>query len=85
MKDQEIKSLEHLEPILAEKGNKQYILSARPEYPDLWESYIKQKRAFWDVDALDFSKDVADWRNKLTNDERHFISYVLAFFASSVI
>lgn len=83
MKDQEIKALEHLEPILAERGNKKYILGAQPEYPDLWASYVKQKRAFWDVDSLDLSKDINDWKNKLNDDERHFLSYVLAFFASS--
>jgi len=83
MKDQEIKALEHTEPILAERGNKKYILGAKPEYPDLWESYVKQKRAFWDVDSIDLSKDINDWKNKLNDDERHFLSYVLAFFASS--
>lgn len=83
MKDQEIKALEHLEPILAERGNKKYILGAQPEYPDIWDSYIKQKRAFWDVDSLDLSNDINEWRNKLNDDERHFLSYVLAFFASS--
>ena len=66
-----------------EGGNKKYILGAKPEYPDLWDSYVKQKRAFWDVDSIDLSKDIGDWKEKLTDDERHFLSYVLAFFASS--
>ncbi|RYE55381.1 MAG: ribonucleoside-diphosphate reductase, partial [Sphingobacteriales bacterium] len=83
MKDQEIKALEHTEPILAERGNKKYILGAQPQYPDLWSSYVKQKRAFWDVDSVDLSKDILDWKHKLNDDERHFLSYVLAFFASS--
>ncbi len=83
MKDQEIKALEHTEPILAERGNKKYILGAKPEYPDIWDSYVKQKRAFWDVDSIDLSKDIDHWKEKLNDDERHFLSYVLAFFASS--
>ena len=31
---------------------------------------------------MDLSQDLRDWI-KLTDDERHFISYVLAFFAAS--
>jgi ribonucleoside-diphosphate reductase subunit M2 len=29
------------------------------------------------------SKDAGDWQNKLTDNERFFISRVLAFFAAS--
>lgn len=43
---------------------------------------LTQKRAFWDVDSLDFSKDLVDW-SKLTANERHFLSYILAFSAST--
>lgn len=31
---------------------------------------------------MDLSSDAADWE-KLNDDERHFISHVLAFFAAS--
>jgi ribonucleoside-diphosphate reductase subunit M2 len=33
------------------------------------------------VEEVDLSKDINHW-NKLTDDERHFLKYVLAFFAS---
>jgi ribonucleoside-diphosphate reductase subunit M2 len=32
---------------------------------------------------MDLSKDMHDWDNKLKDDERYFISHVLAFFAAS--
>ena len=38
--------------------------------------------AFWTVGEVDLSKDPADW-SRLTMDERHFVSMVLAFFANS--
>jgi len=37
---------------------------------------------FWTVEEVDISRDLTDW-NKMTADEQHFISYVLAFFAAS--
>jgi len=32
---------------------------------------------------MDLSKDLHDWSNRLNDNERHFISHVLAFFAAS--
>ena len=32
---------------------------------------------------MDLSKDNLDWESKLNDNERHFISHVLAFFAAS--
>lgn len=32
---------------------------------------------------MDLSKDTVDWENKLNENERKFISHVLAFFAAS--
>ena len=31
---------------------------------------------------IDLSKDLKDWK-ALTDDERHFVSYILGFFAGS--
>jgi ribonucleoside-diphosphate reductase subunit M2 len=38
--------------------------------------------SFWTVEEVDLSQDMRDWL-RLTDNERHFISYVLAFFAAS--
>jgi len=48
----------------------------------IFEMYKKQQKCFWTADEIDFSKDHKDWE-KLTSDERHFIKYVLGFFAAS--
>lgn len=52
------------------------------KYHDIWELYNKQRAAIWTESEIDFSTDLQYW-NKLTNDEQHFIKYVLAFFATA--
>jgi ribonucleoside-diphosphate reductase subunit M2 len=44
--------------------------------------YKKSVASFWTPEEISFSKDGEDWQ-KLTNDERHFIKNILAFFAGS--
>jgi ribonucleoside-diphosphate reductase subunit M2 len=50
---------------------------------DIWKMYKKQVDCFWRTEEIDFSKDLVDWNDKLNNDERYFISMILAFFAAS--
>jgi ribonucleotide reductase beta subunit family protein with ferritin-like domain len=50
---------------------------------EIWEFYKKQRASFWTPEEIDFSKDLDDWQNKLSDDERHFLKYVLVFFASA--
>ncbi|KAJ1553117.1 Ribonucleotide-diphosphate reductase (RNR), small subunit [Nowakowskiella sp. JEL0078] len=52
-------------------------------YPQIWNFYKKAEASFWTVEEVDLTKDVYDWETKLNNDERFFISRVLAFFAAS--
>ncbi len=49
---------------------------------DIWEMYKKAEDCFWRAQEVDLSKDLSHWLS-LTNDERYFISMVLAFFAAS--
>ena len=44
--------------------------------------YNKAEASFWTTEEIDLSADTADW-NQLTENERHFISHVLALFAAS--
>ena len=48
----------------------------------IWEMYKKAEDSFWRVEEVDLSKDLSDW-DALNNNEKHFISMVLAFFAAS--
>lgn len=52
------------------------------QHQDIWQMYKKAEASFWTVEEVDLSKDNKDWES-LTNNERHFISHVLAFFAAS--
>lgn len=53
------------------------------QYRDLWKMYKKAVASFWVVEEVDLSHDLNDWKEKLNDDERHFLSHVLAFFAGS--
>jgi ribonucleotide reductase beta subunit family protein with ferritin-like domain len=44
--------------------------------------YKKQEDLFWRAEEIDLSKDAKDWET-LTDDEKHFVSMILAFFAAS--
>lgn len=52
------------------------------KYNDVFDLYKRSIDCFWNVDDVDLSKDLSDWKN-LNNDEKHFIKMVLAFFSSS--
>jgi ribonucleoside-diphosphate reductase subunit M2 len=49
---------------------------------DIWKMYKKQVDCFWRAEEIDLSKDQTHW-DALENDERYFISMILAFFAAS--
>ena len=48
----------------------------------LYKMYKQSVAVFWTPEEIDFSKDHSDWA-KLTADEKHFVTHVLAFFAGS--
>ena len=52
------------------------------EHENLWSMYKKAQMSNWTAEEIDFSKDMDDWQN-LSENEKHFIKYVLAFFAGS--
>lgn len=74
------KSQKTPEPLLTEEDNRYVVFPIK--HQDIWDSYKKQMASFWTVEELDFAKDLEDW-TKLTDDEKHFIKNVLAFFAGS--
>lgn len=49
----------------------------------IWQMYKRAEASFWTAEEIDLSKDLHDWNNRLNDDERFFISHVLAFFAAS--
>jgi ribonucleotide reductase beta subunit family protein with ferritin-like domain len=53
------------------------------QHSDLWSMYKQHIASFWTSDEIDLSQDIDDWQNKLNDNERHFLSMVLAFFAGA--
>ena len=51
-------------------------------YQSIWKAYKDAEASFWTAEEIDLTQDLSDW-SKLKDGERHFISYVLAFFAAS--
>jgi len=52
-------------------------------YPEAWAFFKKAQASIWTAEEVDLAHDAVDWREKLTDNERHFIAHVLAFFAAS--
>lgn len=69
------------EPILQE--NKDRFVLFPIQHNDIWEFYKKAEASFWTAEEIDLSQDLKDWNNTMTDDEKHFIKHVLAFFAAS--
>lgn len=68
------------EPFLVENPHR-FVLFPIQEH-EVWQMYKKAEASFWTAEELDLVHDLKDWGN-LTDNERHFIKHVLAFFAAS--
>jgi len=66
--------------ILVETSNRFVLFPIK--HDDIWKLYKQHFAAFWSVEEIDLSQDIADWV-KLNEDEQHFIKMILAFFAAS--
>lgn len=71
-----------MEKLLLEPDDHRFVLFPIKD-TEIWEMYQRQLSSFWRAEEIDLSRDRDDWTNKLTDNERHFISMILAFFAAS--
>jgi ribonucleotide reductase beta subunit family protein with ferritin-like domain len=70
------------EPILASsEGHNAYAF--RIKYPRMFDAYKSARSCFWRETEGDYVTDVVHWDTKLTDGEKRFLSYVLAFFATA--
>ena len=69
-----------IEPLLTEDDSRYVMFPIQDQ--EVWEMYKKQVDCFWRAEEVDLSKDITHWET-LNNDEKHFISMILAFFAAS--
>lgn len=52
------------------------------KHNNVWDMYKKAMASFWTAEEIDLYSDIDDWNN-LNDQERHFISHILAFFSAS--
>ncbi|KAI0127778.1 ribonucleotide reductase [Xylariales sp. AK1849] len=76
-----IKAEEAHEPLLQENPNRFVLFPIK--HHEIWQMYKKAEASFWTAEEIDLSKDMHDWNNKINDDEKYFISHILAFFAAS--
>lgn len=76
-----VKVMQAPEPILTEERNR-FVLFPIINH-EIWRMYKQHVACFWTAEEIDLSDDLVHWNNKLNDNERHFIKYVLAFFAAS--
>ena len=69
------------EPMLLPNLNRFTVFPIK--HPKLWDLYKKAQMSTWTAEEIDLSTDIDDWEKKLNDNERHFIKYILAFFAGS--
>ena len=72
--------LEEAEPMLLPTMNRFTVFPI--EHENLWALYKKAQMSNWTAEEVDVSADMEDWKS-LTDNEKHFITYILAFFAGS--
>lgn len=67
--------------LLLQEDDSRYVMFPLQDQ-DIWKMYKKQVDCFWRAEEIDLSKDISHWEG-LTNEEKYFISHILAFFAAS--
>jgi ribonucleotide reductase beta subunit family protein with ferritin-like domain len=69
------------DPLLMDNPNRFVLFPIK--YDRVWEMYKKHVASFWTAEEIDLGQDLVDWDTKLNDDERHFLTTILAFFAAS--
>jgi ribonucleoside-diphosphate reductase subunit M2 len=69
-----------IEPLLEEDQSRFVLFPIKDA--EIWSMYKKQVDCFWRAEEVDLTKDTVHW-NALQDDEKYFISMILAFFAAS--
>lgn len=72
---------EHIEPLLKENPGRYVLYPIK--YQQIYDMYETHQSTFWTTAEIDFKGDIDHWHTRLTDPERHFIKWVLAFFAAS--
>merc|ERR1711972_961274 len=76
----EFRELEKADPLLKENPRRWVLFPI--EHPAVYEMYKKHEASFWTAEEIDLAQDAKDW-DTLSDQERHFVKHILAFFAAS--
>lgn len=68
------------EPLLQPQNNRFTLFPV--QYPKIYQEYKNLRKVDWNVEEINLSQDRYDWE-KLSKNEQHYLSHVLAFFAGS--
>ena len=80
VKNTKLQNRDHEELLLKDNPGRYVLFPIK--YHDIWDSYKKHVASFWVAEEIDFSRDMCDWY-ALSDNERHFVKNILAFFAGS--
>jgi len=79
-KREELAGLHADEPLLKDNPGRFVLFPIQDK--EIWDMYKKAEASFWTAEEVDLASDLKDW-SSLNENERHFVSHVLAFFAAS--
>ena len=82
MKKKELRGELKPEWLLEENKNRFVLFPIK--HQDIWDMYKKAEASFWTAEELDLAHDFNDWEG-MTENERFFVSRVLAFFAARYV
>lgn len=68
------------EPILSPNPDRFVLFPIK--HSRIWDAYKQAEQSFWTAEEVPLAPDLNDW-DKLNVDEKHYIKWVLAFFAAS--
>ena len=54
-------------------------------YPWAYDAWLKHEQSHWLHTEVPMAEDVKDWKNKLTNEEKQFLTHIFRFFTQGDI
>jgi ribonucleoside-diphosphate reductase beta chain len=69
-----------MEPLLTPTNDRFVLFPIK--HNDLWDMYKKAQASFWTAEEIDLYGDLGDWES-LNEQEKHYVSHILAFFSAS--
>lgn len=54
-------------------------------YPWAYDAWLKHEQSHWLHTEVPMLEDVKDWKSKLTNEEKHFLTHIFRFFTQGDI